>query len=250
MKIPRKTGTSARKFGNIFDFQKRCFVAGFVVTFLLMGTFVYAFGGTNVMGSGYWPVDYFDDMYSANQEASDPSTQSVTSTDVVEDIAEEELHYPHLLVEDLGRASEASLTSTYQNIIRIPLDNHVIYRNDGTNLMEVRMDAPAFVSEEGTLMVPLRFSAYALGYDVSWNCDIFTATLSYDYSSIQVTPGSNVIKINGQDVPILDEKGSIFPAYLHLDYERIFIPINALSLVFNIEYSWDERAQEVILYLN
>ena len=37
-------------------------------------------------------------------------------------------------------------------------------------------------------------------------------------------------------------------AYLSAIYGRIFIPMRAVGMIFDMEYRWDKEAQEIILY--
>jgi len=57
MNNKRKMRTHRTQLSNAFNFQKRCFVAGFVVTFIFLGTFVYAFGATHVSGGADLPIE-------------------------------------------------------------------------------------------------------------------------------------------------------------------------------------------------
>ena len=135
------------------------------------------------------------------------------------------------------------------DIIRIPINRNVIYRGDGINWTETPMDTTAFITDDGSIMIPIRFLTYALGHRMYWDQDTSTAvTFVPGVGDIQISPGSSVINIDGHDTRITNRYGTSVPAYMRADHGRIFIPMSALGIVFNIEYRWDEGAQEVIFY--
>ena len=132
------------------------------------------------------------------------------------------------------------------DIIRVPMGREVIYRGDGINWVETPMDTTAFVSEQGSIMIPIRFLTYALRENVQWEGHSAIATLFSPVGEITVIPGQTVMTVNGGSVTITDRFGNVVPAYLRND--RIMIPMSALGNAFNIEYRWDSITQEAIFY--
>jgi len=137
-------------------------------------------------------------------------------------------------------------TLLINDIIRIPMGGSVIYRGDGINWTEIPMDTTAFISEQGSIMIPLRFLTYALREDVQWESSSTLATLSSPAGNILVVPGQTEMTINGSSATIVDRFGNVVAASLRND--RIMIPMSALGSAFNIEYRWDPIAQEAVFY--
>ena len=132
------------------------------------------------------------------------------------------------------------------DIIRVPIGREVIYRMNGVNWIEIPMDTTAFVSEQGSIMIPLRFLTYALRENVQWEIDSALAILSSPLGDILVAPGQTEMTINGSSVTIADRFGNVVAASLRND--RIMIPMSALANAFNIEYRWDPITQEAVFY--
>ncbi|MCL2422161.1 MAG: InlB B-repeat-containing protein, partial [Defluviitaleaceae bacterium] len=144
---------------------------------------------------------------------------------------------------------EIAQSLQYQDIIRIPINHYAIYRGDGVHWVETAMDTTAFIAEDGSIMIPIRFLTYSLRYPVLWDTESLTATLNPGDHQIQITAGSTVMDGAGDvSIPITNRFGAAVPAYLRLDHDRILLPMHALGTAFNIEYRWDREAQEAIFY--
>jgi len=131
----------------------------------------------------------------------------------------------------------------------VPIGREVIYRGDGINWTETPMDTVAFItSDNETVMIPIRFLAYALLQAVYWSDDESTATLSPGTADIEISPWAITMMVRGETISIRNCGGILIPAYLHAEHERILIPLRALGEVFNISFRFDEDAQEAVFY--
>ena len=94
-----------------------------------------------------------------------------------------------------------------------------------------------FIKDERTL-VPVRFISESLNAKVDWNDETETVTISYDDKEVELTIGSNVIIVNGNE-SYLDVPAQIIE-------ERTFIPLRALVEALNKKVFWDDRGLIVI----
>ena len=136
----------------------------------------------------------------------------------------------------------------YEEIIRVPMDEKIIYRGYGTNWVETHMDTTAFISEQSSIMIPIRFLTYAMREPVQWDCDNALATLSSLQGDILITRGETEMTVNGKTLTITDRFGNTVPAFLRWEHDRLLIPMSALGTAFNVQYRWDEVAREAIFY--
>lgn len=84
--------------------------------------------------------------------------------------------------------------------------------------------------------VPIRFIAEELGYDVKWDGANRKVTMTNDGTTVELTIGSNNMKVNGNTV-LLDA-----PAEIRDD--RTFVPLRAIAEAFGekVDYSQDYKA--------
>lgn len=84
--------------------------------------------------------------------------------------------------------------------------------------------------------VPIRFIAQELGYDVKWDGANRKVTMTNDGTTVELTIGSNKMKVNGKTV-LLDA-----PAEIRDD--RTFVPLRAIAEAFGekVDYSNDYKA--------
>lgn len=84
--------------------------------------------------------------------------------------------------------------------------------------------------------VPIRFIAEELGYDVKWDGANRKVTMTNDGTTVELTIGSNKMKVNGKTV-LLDA-----PAEIRDD--RTFVPLRAIAEAFGekVDYSSDYKA--------
>ncbi len=107
-------------------------------------------------------------------------------------------------------------------------------------------DVPAFI-ENGRTLVPLRAIFEGVGAEVSWDADTATATGTKDGTTVQITEGSNIAKVNGNDVT-LDVAANTYDG-------RFMVPVRFIAESLGATVNWRAEAQivdieaEVPLYL-
>lgn len=107
----------------------------------------------------------------------------------------------------------------------------------GRGLGAVQLDAAPFLSA-GRTLVPVRFLAESLGYQVGWEPASRTVTLAGPATAV-IRIGEADWTFNGQrrrfDVP---------PAVYN---ERTYLPLRALAEAIGADVAWDEQSQTVIV---
>ena len=58
-------------------------------------------------------------------------------------------------------------------------------------------------------------------------------------SGVTIVAGNGEMNVNNNVVKIRNGDCVLVSAYLREEHGRIFVPMNALSIAFNIEYRWD-----------
>ena len=106
----------------------------------------------------------------------------------------------------------------------IIVNNHIVYS-----------DVYPYIKNNRSY-VPIRFIAEELGYDVKWDGANRKVTMTNDGTTVELTIGSNKMKVNGKDV-FLDA-----PAEIRDD--RTFVPLRAIAEAFGekVDYSQDYKA--------
>ena len=131
-------------------------------------------------------------------------------------------------------------------------DNNKLYKNIslkiGSNILNIEgteniMDSPAYISNSGYTMMPVRSIVDALTSKkahVDWYSDKNKVIIIYEEKTIDLTIGSDIMYINGIEYSI----GT--PAEILKD--RIFIPLRDLCYAFGIpdkNIIWDSVEQTV-----
>ncbi len=120
--------------------------------------------------------------------------------------------------------------------------------NIGSEILDVNgkkniMDSPAYISNYGYTMLPVRSIAEAIGSDyisIDWYPEKSKVIIIDEAKTIDLTIGSNIMYINGE------EYNMVSPAEISKD--RIFISIRDLCHAFDIPDSniiWNENEQSV-----
>ncbi len=86
-------------------------------------------------------------------------------------------------------------------------------------------------------MVPLRAIFEALGASVSWNDETQTATGNRNSRVVSVTIGSNIARINGEQVEI-DQSAALIN-------DRTLVPLRFVSEAYGATVTWDDATQTV-----
>lgn len=106
---------------------------------------------------------------------------------------------------------------------------------DGKN---VTTDVDPYIEDSRTL-VPIRFVAEALGYDVGWDNDTRTVTLTNGPDKIIMVIGSKEAIHNGNKTTLNKEP--------QLKDSRTFVPVRDVAERFGKEVDWDEDNWTVII---
>lgn len=87
--------------------------------------------------------------------------------------------------------------------------------------------------EDDRTFLPVRFLAEALGAQVDWNEASQTATVRKDGSVVEVTIGSNQIRVDG--------KAQAIDAAARTKDDRTFLPVRAIAEALGQKVTWDPR---------
>jgi len=158
-------------------------------------------------GDSYWKI-------SEKQEISVDQLKALNNDD-------------EILPGDLIKIKPVSSNET----IKIKVDNKIL-----------EPDKQPYIENDRTF-VPIRFIAEALNVDeIAWNKETRTATLSNGSKTIELTPGSNIAKVNGKDIK-LDAPIGIYEG-------RTFVPVRFISEIFECIVSWDYKNYMVVIESN
>lgn len=108
--------------------------------------------------------------------------------------------------------------------------------------VEYAMDAAPYVSAAGRTYVPVRYLAYALGVageNIYWDQAAKTVTLLKGSTAVQLTIGSNVIKVNGIGLPM-----DVAP---EVKDGRTMLPARFVADVFGATVGYDADTQTVTI---
>ncbi|MCL2273864.1 MAG: copper amine oxidase N-terminal domain-containing protein [Defluviitaleaceae bacterium] len=109
-------------------------------------------------------------------------------------------------------------------------------------------DATAwFVDESNTAMVPLRWVADALGYELNWCDETQTATMDTRNRTIHFIHNQNYMYVNGERVAVLDELAQYVS--ITIIEGRMFVPMRALGDALEMPVAWNPYTQMAYLYL-
>ncbi len=93
------------------------------------------------------------------------------------------------------------------------------------------------IEENGISYIPLRFAAEALNGRVSWEGETQRVQIITDEHVVLLTIGSDVMKVDGQDVHI--------PAAPRLVNDTTMLPLRAVAEVLGAEVNWDGQNSTV-----
>lgn len=126
--------------------------------------------------------------------------------------------------------------------IRLIIGSKILEKSIDGLSTNIEMDVAPYIVQ-GRTMVPIRFVAEALGFDVNWNQDTWTVIMKDKYNTVEIPVLTNKIIVNGNvyesDVAPILENG------------RTFLPIGnvarALGLKDGKDVIWKGETQEVII---
>lgn len=126
-------------------------------------------------------------------------------------------------------------SATYDAVFKI---GNTMYSKAGIAHL---MDVAPFIEAERTYL-PIRYVAEALGVNrdnILWDEAKGQVTINKDDLSIQLTVGSNILKVNGKetimDVPVKNVKN------------RTVLPLSFVSYALGAQVNWDETTQTITL---
>lgn len=101
----------------------------------------------------------------------------------------------------------------------------------------------------GRVFVPVNILSNDLHYSVEWNNTFDKAILSNGDKEIQITSGTNIIKVNGEERILEKNNKNIFPM---LKYERVFIPIRFIVEEFSgiVKHTYKEDGEHSTLIVD
>lgn len=115
------------------------------------------------------------------------------------------------------------------------------YKNNEVNY---RMDAAAYMKGED-LMLPIRYIAKVIGYDVQWNAKARTIIISDNENIIEFYADSKILRVNKQKIDIEPN----FEVRDGRTYVSISNIKDLLELSDNKEILWDQEAKTISLIL-
>lgn len=125
----------------------------------------------------------------------------------------------------------AQFSSASDLIAQMYADAEVLKAGSVTvNNQLIKFDAPAYI-KNGTVMVPLRAIAEAVGGEVTWDDSTQTVTVTKDDTVIEITPNSTTMLVNGEPVEMS------LPAAVTCG--RTYIPLQFLAEAFDLATALD-----------
>lgn len=109
---------------------------------------------------------------------------------------------------------------------------------DGSELKIAEGDTKPFV-EDGRTLVPMRAIFEALGATVEWDDATKTVTSKSDNGNIEMTVGSDTVKVNGNDISV-DVPAKIVEG-------RTVVPVRVISEGLNCKVIWSQETQTVTI---
>jgi hypothetical protein len=123
----------------------------------------------------------------------------------------------------------------HDSALRIPIGMPVLWRDYVT----YTMDTQVFINETGSVMVPASFAARAVGLNVHWNEETFTATITDQAgTSLIIVSGQYTATLGGIQVTITGTNGA--PVRALIRDSRIFVPMETIEKTFGLTADWRE----------
>lgn len=108
---------------------------------------------------------------------------------------------------------------------------------DGTELVQPENTKAEIIDKK--VMVPIRVVSESLGYDVLWNKQTQTVTISKEGMHIEMTVGQKAAKVNTEtvdiDAPPVIKKGTTL------------VPLRFIGEQMNLKVGWNNKAKTVTL---
>ena len=139
-------------------------------------------------------------------------------------------------------ATETKTPVEIKMVTKLVIGSKTLEVTENDHAREVEMDVEPFISNNST-MLPIRFVAEALGFEVDWDNTNRTVILKDKDTTVKIPVDTNQIIVNGtvfeSDVkPILKSNRTMLP---------IANVARALGLVDGKDIIWNENTKEVII---
>lgn len=128
-------------------------------------------------------------------------------------------------------------TSTNKSSVEISSGSKIMKVNGNDQTLEV---APYVSKASNSIMVPLRYISYALGLSedsVKWDPKTSTVTVNANGRIVEMKTNDNIMKINGNDVPMLSKDG--LKTNIEVKENRVFVPFRALGEALDVKVDWN-----------
>lgn len=163
----------------------------------------------------------------------------------------------------------------YLNVKASYINNDIIITEDnisfkiGSDIINInndikQIDSPAYISNSGYTMLPVRSIVDALSYntaDINWDSNENKVTISYTYKKFDNITDPNILYIDlyetkiieiivGSDTMYINGKKYNMVTPSEITKNRIFIPIRDLCYAFEIEDDniiWNEQEQSITI---
>lgn len=142
------------------------------------------------------------------------------------------LYKPQNIFGDAGTLAANTLANKLQGVIALYIDSPLALVNNEEVKLDPANDFITPILLAGRALVPVRFIAESLGWDVTWEADKNLVILSTEQQEIRLILGEKEFWFNGEKV------GLDAPAIRHLD--RTYIPLRAVSEAFGKDVYYED----------
>ncbi|WP_317855372.1 copper amine oxidase N-terminal domain-containing protein [Chakrabartyella piscis] len=127
---------------------------------------------------------------------------------------------------------------TFLTKVIVPIGEYYILASG----KEIALDVPAYISEAGYTMLPVRAVSSALGIDtnaVQWNATARQVTIIYGGKVIAMTIGEQYMTVNGTAIAT--------SAAPEITDSRTFLPLRDLATALSVSIEWDAATRTATL---
>ena len=180
---------------------------------------------------------YSQRLFGAEDENAAYGSQTNKGNNFVGDVAKKKQRGIHQFVTLSVGMEGHDLYTTY---VEVPVGEGYLLAN-GT---KIPVDAPAYISEDGYVMLPVRSVSAALGIDrsnVLWNQEAQRVSILYGHRMISMKAGEKEIHINGTVIPA--------ETTVTIKDGRAFLGLRDLGHALQLpDLSWDAERKTALLH--
>jgi len=129
--------------------------------------------------------------------------------------------------------------ASFTTKVVVPVGENYLIAGQNT----IDLDVPAYITESGYTMLPIRAVANALGVNtnaVLWNQEAKTVTILYGQRIITMTVGDKTVYVNGSAIPASAE--------VEVTNDRAFLPMRDLATALGVtDIAWDAETRTATL---